>query len=84
MAGDKEITEELLKRVLKAELNNFRGEVLTIIQAEIGKSEKKILRVIKTENRKNMGAIANIAVNSPTLSMFKELEQKVDRYLLKN
>ncbi len=73
-----------LKEVLKKELKNLKSEILANTQAQIGNSERKILRVFRNENRRVMSAIANIALNSPTLSMFKELEEKFDRYFSKN
>jgi len=84
MSENQKITEEKFREILKRELNIIKDDILGSAQGEISRSESKLLRVIRNENKKVMAAIANIAVNSPTPSMFKELEEKFDRYTAKN
>ncbi len=84
MSGGQSQVEDELKNALKSELKVLKDDVLGAVKAEVRGSEQKILRVIKTENRKVLRAIANVALTSPTLSMFNELKEKFDRYLAKN
>ena len=49
------------------------------LRSEIQASEKRLKRQMSKDKKEVITRIANVAVNSPTLEQFQELEQKVDR-----
>ena len=76
-------------RAMSAKVTNMEKNMVTQtevveradgIEAKIGKAERSLkLKIIKAKIDL-AGRIANVSTTSPTMKMFKELENKVDRH----
>lgn len=51
------------------------------VEESIKATEKRMLKQMKKDKKEVLAAVANVALNSPTLQQHYELEKKVDKLL---
>lgn len=74
------VTKEDLLSALEESGFASKDDVKSIVSSELKASEKRIIRMMRTEHRKIRTDISKLATTSPTHKQFIELKEKVDRF----